>query len=143
LTIRSPETKSDYDEFGFVDEIASELGLPRKDAPRIARREVQTGAGLMSAIMWGDSSPELVFLHGGGQNAHTWDAVALAMGRPAVAIDLPGHGHSYWRADRDYMPWKNAEALEIGDAAIGAGCQSGDRHVPGRRNNDPARSHAS
>jgi pimeloyl-ACP methyl ester carboxylesterase len=36
----------------------------------------------------------LVFLHGGSQNAHTWDTVALALDRPLVAIDLPGHGHS-------------------------------------------------
>jgi pimeloyl-ACP methyl ester carboxylesterase len=35
-----------------------------------------------------------VFLHGGAQNAHTWDTVLLALGRPAVAVDLPGHGHS-------------------------------------------------
>jgi pimeloyl-ACP methyl ester carboxylesterase len=33
-------------------------------------------------------------LHGGAQNAHTWDTVALALDRPLVAIDLPGHGHS-------------------------------------------------
>ena len=38
--------------------------------------------------------PEIVLLHGGAQNAHTWDTVALALGRPLVAIDLPGHGHS-------------------------------------------------
>jgi pimeloyl-ACP methyl ester carboxylesterase len=35
-----------------------------------------------------------VLLHGGAQNAHTWDTVAMALGRPLVAIDLPGHGHS-------------------------------------------------
>ena len=35
-----------------------------------------------------------MLLHGGGQNAHTWDTVALALGVPLVAIDLPGHGHS-------------------------------------------------
>jgi pimeloyl-ACP methyl ester carboxylesterase len=48
----------------------------------------------LSALVWGDADPELVFLHGGAQNAHTWDTVAMALGRPLVAIDLPGHGHS-------------------------------------------------
>jgi pimeloyl-ACP methyl ester carboxylesterase len=48
----------------------------------------------LSALVWGNSPPELVFLHGGAQNAHTWDTVALALDRPLVAIDLPGHGHS-------------------------------------------------
>ncbi len=65
----------------------------------------------MSAIAWGDAEPELVLLHGGGQNAHTWDTVALALGRPLLAVDLPGHGHSGRRQDRDYGPWRNAEAV--------------------------------
>ena len=33
------------------------------------------------------------------------------MGEPALAIDLPGHGHSAWRADGDYSPQHNAETL--------------------------------
>jgi pimeloyl-ACP methyl ester carboxylesterase len=44
--------------------------------------------------VWKDGEPELVLLHGGAQNAHTWDTVAMALDRPLVAIDLPGHGHS-------------------------------------------------
>jgi pimeloyl-ACP methyl ester carboxylesterase len=48
----------------------------------------------LSALVWGDAEPELVLLHGGAQNAHTWDTVALALDRPLVAIDLPAHGHS-------------------------------------------------
>ena len=47
-------------------------------------------------------------LHGGGQNAHTWDSVVLALGRPALAIDLPGHGRSDRNDERDYSPWHNA-----------------------------------
>ena len=30
---------------------------------------------------------------------------------PIIAIDLPGHGESSWREDRDYWPWRNAETL--------------------------------
>ena len=52
-----------------------------------------------------------MFLHGGEQNAHTWDLVVTALGRPAIAIDLPGHGHSSWREDRDYGPVTNALAV--------------------------------
>ncbi len=55
--------------------------------------EVAPGRNL-SALVWGGGEPELVLLHGGAQNAHTWDTVALAVDRPLVAIDLPGHGHS-------------------------------------------------
>jgi pimeloyl-ACP methyl ester carboxylesterase len=35
-----------------------------------------------------------VCLHGGGQNAHKWDAVALLLDRPLIALDLAGHGWS-------------------------------------------------
>jgi pimeloyl-ACP methyl ester carboxylesterase len=52
-----------------------------------------------------------VLLHGGGQNAHTWDTVALALDRPLVAIDLPGHGHSDWRDDHSYWPVDNADGV--------------------------------
>jgi pimeloyl-ACP methyl ester carboxylesterase len=33
-------------------------------------------------------------LHGGAQNAHTFDTVAIALQRSLLAIDLPHHGHS-------------------------------------------------
>lgn len=52
-----------------------------------------------------------MFLHGGGQNAHTWDTVILGLGEPALAVDLPGHGRSAWREDGDYGPKLNAASL--------------------------------
>jgi pimeloyl-ACP methyl ester carboxylesterase len=63
---------------------------------RRAFAEVNPAAGgrRLSALVWQDGDPELVLLHGGSQNAHTWDTVAMALDRPLVAIDLPGHGHS-------------------------------------------------
>jgi len=110
MTAPSPALDGDdYDEFGLLEETAREWGVPVPPLkPR--RIEVETAPGqTLSGIVWGDA-PEIVFLHGGGQNAHTWDTVVLALGRSAVAFDAPGHGHSYWREDRDYGPWKNAEA---------------------------------
>ncbi|MEZ5206321.1 MAG: alpha/beta hydrolase [Acidimicrobiales bacterium] len=96
-----------YDEFGLLHENAAEYDLPfDPDAPpRVERVHVTTPSGhTVSALVWGDGPPELVLLHGGAQNAHTWDTVAIALGRPLVAIDLPGHGHSQWRDDKDYRP---------------------------------------
>ena len=55
--------------------------------------EVSPGRNV-SSLVWGTGRPELVLVHGGAQNAHTWDTVALALGLPLVAVDLPGHGHS-------------------------------------------------
>ena len=63
----------------------------------------------VSALAWGEGAPEIVLLHGGAQNAHTWDTVALALDRPLLAIDLPGHGHSSHRDDHMYWPSENAD----------------------------------
>jgi pimeloyl-ACP methyl ester carboxylesterase len=85
----------DYDEFGLFHENAEEFGLPYDRPPVVRRVSVEVAPGRsLSALVWKDGEPELVFLHGGAQNAHTWDTVAMALDRPLVAIDLPGHGHS-------------------------------------------------
>jgi pimeloyl-ACP methyl ester carboxylesterase len=102
---------ADYDEFAMFDQNASEAGLTFVP-PVVERRLVDAPSGnRLSALVWGDAPPEFVFLHGGAQNAHTWDTVALALGRPLVAIDLPGHGHSDWRTDGDYRPQAMAEDI--------------------------------
>lgn len=84
-----------YDELGLFHENAEEFGLPYDGPPTVRRVTVAVDdERSFSALSWGSTPPELVLLHGGAQNAHTWDTVALALGRPLVAIDLPGHGHS-------------------------------------------------
>jgi pimeloyl-ACP methyl ester carboxylesterase len=101
-----------YNEFALLYQNAEEWGLTF-DEPPVVRRDrlvLPTGQAL-SFLRWGEGDPELVFMHGGGQNSHTWDTVLLALGRPAIAIDLPGHGHSDRREDRNYGPWENAEAV--------------------------------
>jgi pimeloyl-ACP methyl ester carboxylesterase len=85
----------EYDEFGLFHENAEEYGLPFDNPPVVRRVDVEVAPGRsLSGLVWRDSDPELVLLHGGAQNAHTWDTVAMALGRPLVAVDLPGHGHS-------------------------------------------------
>ncbi|MGI8663412.1 MAG: alpha/beta fold hydrolase [Acidimicrobiales bacterium] len=84
-----------YDEMAMFQENAEEFGLPYASPPVVHCTSVDLEAGRqLSALVWGDGEAELVFLHGGAQNAHTWDTVAMALDRPLVAIDLPGHGHS-------------------------------------------------
>lgn len=95
------------DEFALLSENAAQAGAegPLPDVERVDR-------GPVSAVRWGSTDPaRVVFLHGGGQNAHTWDTVILGLGVPALAIDLPGHGRSAWREDGDYGPKLNAEAI--------------------------------
>jgi pimeloyl-ACP methyl ester carboxylesterase len=101
-----------YDEFGFLHENAAEWDIPLNGPPVVSRHRFELPSGqTISYLRWGHGEPELVLLHGLGQCAHTWDTVMLALGRPAIAVDLPGHGHSDWRADCDYGPWQNAEAV--------------------------------
>ncbi len=89
-----------YDEFSMFEDNATEAGLPWGGPPAVRRESVEVAPGRrVSALVWGTAPPEVVFLHGGGQNAHTWDTVALALDRPLVAVDLPGHGHSDWPGD--------------------------------------------
>jgi esterase len=100
------------DEFALLPQNAADAGLQLDRLPPGRRVSTVLDDGQqVSALLWGDDSPQLVLLHGGGQNAHTWDTVVLAAGLPALAIDLPGHGHSDWRADHDYSPASNAEAV--------------------------------
>ena len=93
-----------YDEFSLFHENATEAGLPFDRAPVVRRESVEVGPGRrVSALVWGETPPEIVLLHGGGQNAHTWDTVALALDRPLLAVDLPGHGHSDWPQDSAWL----------------------------------------
>lgn len=95
------------DEFKYLPENAEQAGVSGP-LPLVER----LGRGPISALRWGTAPPRVVFLHGGGQNAHTWDTVILGLGLPALAIDLPGHGRSAWREDGDYAPPRNADAVE-------------------------------
>jgi pimeloyl-ACP methyl ester carboxylesterase len=109
----------EYDEFGLFHENAEEFGLPYDGPPAVRREFVPVDEGRrVSALVWGTEVPDLVLVHGGAQNAHTWDTVALALDRPLVAIDLPGHGHSDWRDDSAYWPVENAAALAIAIPAL-------------------------
>ncbi len=97
-----------YDEFSFFQENAEEFGIEFTEAPLVRREQVEVAPSCrLSALVWGDGPPEFVLLHGGAQNAHTWDTVALALGCPLVAIDLAGHGHS--------DPAPSGSALDLDD----------------------------
>lgn len=107
-----------YDEFALFCDNAAEVGLTYRD-PQVERVEVIGPSGLViSGLRWGTASPELVLVHGGAQNAHTWDTVALALDRPLLALDLPGHGHSAWRPDHDYRPQTMAPDVAAAIAAL-------------------------
>jgi len=84
---------ADSDEFRFLHDIVSERGLPAPIQP-VSRVDTPTKGGAVSVLRWGTPAPRLVFLHGLGQNAHTFDTVALTLHEPLLSVDLPGHGWS-------------------------------------------------
>lgn len=110
----SPEM-IDYDEFALFAENIAEFDLDAR-VPSVERIDVVMPHDLgrhVSSLRWGSDPVDVVFVHGGAQNAHTWDTVALALGRPALAIDLPGHGHSHWRDDHAYTPQNLADDIAV------------------------------
>ena len=110
----------EYDEFGLFHENAAEYGLAFTEPPAVRREVVEVEAGRrLSTLVWGADEPQLVFLHGGSQNAHTWDTVAMALRpRSLIAIDLPGHGHSDGRGDRQLSRPERAPMVAAEDVAI-------------------------
>jgi pimeloyl-ACP methyl ester carboxylesterase len=89
------------DEFAFLPEQARQLGVGVVPPVRRLTYDLPDGR-TVSGLRYGEDPPVVTFLHGAGLNAHTWDTTVLALGLPALAVDLPGHGDSSWREDADY-----------------------------------------
>ena len=56
-------------------------------------------------LEWGTpGQPVILMLHGGGQQAHSWDFISLPLSEQyhILALDQRGHGDSDWAADGDY-----------------------------------------
>lgn len=103
------------DEFQFLPAQAADLGVA---APPVRRLTHDLPDGrTVSALAYGDAPPAVTLLHGAGLNAHTWDTTILALGLPALAIDLPGHGDSSWREDAAYTGPLLAEDIASAVAA--------------------------
>ena len=71
---------------------------------------------------WGTPGhPPILFLHGGGLNAHTWDVICLML-RPdyhCFALDQRGHGDSEWEPTSNYPGFYRQTAAQE-DAGGGA-----------------------
>jgi pimeloyl-ACP methyl ester carboxylesterase len=107
-----PGVSLDYDEFAFLDNFATRIGLGEQRERDVERRSVALASGQrVSGLFWGGREPEMVLVHGFAQNAHSYDGVAMALGRPSFSMDLPGHGHSDWRDDHDYGPMTSADTV--------------------------------
>ena len=107
------------------DEAPSLAPAPAEEARHLAAVATAAGVGVTRVVLpehehvvldgmrlhyldWGspggDQGTPVVFLHGGGLNAHTWDIVCLALREEhhCYALDLRGHGDSEWSPVMDY-----------------------------------------
>lgn len=109
------------DEFAYLAQDASAVGATGP-LPKVRRVTIETtGDDRLGALVWGSTAPEFAFVHGAGMHAHSWDRVILRLGRPAVAIELPGHGESVWRDSFDYTPPAMAESVQLAIRALASG----------------------
>ena len=68
-------------------------------------RNVQVNGMTFHYLEWGQAgNPLIVMLHGGSQQAHSWDFVSLPLSEDfhIIAMDQRGHGDSDWATDGDY-----------------------------------------
>lgn len=105
-------------EFRFLPDQAASIGVRM---PTVTRVSAPTDDGLVSGLRWGDAAPAVTLLHGAGLNAHAWDVTLLHLGQSALALDLPGHGDSAWRADLDYTPEASGATIASALPALAAG----------------------
>ena len=105
--------------------------------PTEAIFEGAEGNRLVGTVYGGDwTGPMMLFMHGGGQTRHAWDAVAARLGRthPVTTLDARGHGDSEWVASGDYRFEAMGKDLErildcsmrdMGEPAIVVGASMG------------------
>jgi esterase len=94
---------TDQDE--HLQRAAAIAGVDIGDVVGPQARDVIANRIRLSLLEWGTSHPQtIVFLHGGGLTAHTWDLVCASLSERyhCLAVDLRGHGDSEWPANGDY-----------------------------------------
>jgi pimeloyl-ACP methyl ester carboxylesterase len=106
------EHDDEIDRLRLITELA---GITVPDVVVPASRHVVLDGIRLHYLDWGTAArPPVLFLHGGALNAHTWDAVCLALrGRyHCLALDQRGHGDSEWSPVMDYGPEAHVRDLE-------------------------------
>jgi len=99
---------------------AATAGVPLPDLTLPDQHHLVLGRMRFHYLDWGTAGrPPVVFLHGGGLNAHTWDLVCASLRpeRHCLALDQRGHGESEWSPEMDYSIESHAADL---DAFFGA-----------------------
>jgi len=88
----------------MLREAVAIAGLDARNIDLPRDHQLIIGAMRFHYLDWGGNGYPIVFLHGGGLNAHTWDVVALMLRDRyrCIALDQRGHGDSEWSPAIDY-----------------------------------------
>jgi esterase len=84
-------------------------------------RQVIVGNMRFHYLDWGGRGHPILFLHGGGLTAHTWDVMAVNLRDRfrCIALDQRGHGDSEWSPTVDYGVETQVKDVEGFIAALG------------------------
>ncbi len=111
------------DEFrAHLELSAATAGVPLPDLTLPDEHDLLLRRMRFHYLDWGTAGLlPMVFLHGGGLNAHTWDIVCAALRRErhCLALDQRGHGESEWSPEMDYSTESHAGDLDAFVAARG------------------------
>lgn len=112
----APEARRDTQE--FIDDLRRAVESSRVDVAEVvepADCDVILRRLRFHYLDWGrPDGPPIVFLHGGGLTAHTWDIVCLALRNEfrCLALDARGHGDTEWSRELDYSTDAHADDVE-------------------------------
>lgn len=101
----SPElTKEEY--LRHLEKVAVAAGVTISTPIIPAENDVIVNGIRLHYLDWGGEGPILLFLHGGGLHAHSWDLIAQSFSPDyrCIALDQRGHGRSEWSSSMDYRP---------------------------------------
>jgi esterase len=98
-------TLSPTDYLDHLRAVASTTGIAIPEIVLPDEHHVILGRMRFRYLDWGATGkPTVLFLHGGGLTAHTWDVACLLLRGDyhCLALDLRGHGDSEWSPEMDY-----------------------------------------
>ncbi len=120
-----------------LHEAARQRGVPFTQENEPTDNIVWANGMSFHYLEWGNpGAPLIVMLHGGSQQAHSWDFVSLPLSEhfQIIALDQRGHGDSDWAADGDYSLEAHQADLDSLVQALGLSSFNLIGHSMGGRN---------
>lgn len=105
-----------------LHQAARQKGVPFTLENEPADRQIRVNGMNFHYLEWGTAGqPLILMLHGGSQQAHSWDFVSLPLSEHyhILALDQRGHGDSDWAGGGDYSIEAHQSDIDGFVAALG------------------------